>query len=167
MFCIVLLALACDKKPVEEPVVAEPVTLPVELSYKGATKIGDMENVKTVLSCNKRFSELNADLAEFFADSVDCHFADGTEIVASRDSVVSVIAGFIGTLSSLKIDFIAAVPVDNIDLKHEWVFAWTDEVHTFKDGTVVEQSFHEDYRMQGGKIREIFQYVRKLPVESK
>jgi hypothetical protein len=162
LFAAATLFVACDKKVTEEAAPsAEQVTLPVELSYKGATKLGDMKNVKSVLESNKRLSEMNPDIGEFLADSVTMHLADGVLLSGPRDSILADISAFINSLESIKIEFIAAVPVDNMDLKHEWVFCWTEETHHYKDGRVVIQELHEDYRLEGGKIREIFQYTRK------
>jgi len=156
------LLAACSKDETKsENKTPEPVAYPVELSYKGTPAVGDFNNVKRVLESNKRLTELNADIGEFYADSVIMHLADGGEISGPRDSVLVAVSGWIQSLTSLKIDVISAIPVNNADLNHEWVFVWTDEVHTYKDGKVVTQTLHEDYRMVNGKIREIYQYTRK------
>jgi len=168
MLCaLVFIFSACEKKAPEEAKAADPVTLPVELSYKGATAIGDMNNVKVVLECNKRLSELNSNIGEFLADTVALHWSDGTELSAPRDSVVAILAGFVGSLTSMKIEYIAAVPVNNTTAGDEWVFSWTEETYTYKDGKVEEVELHEDYRLVGGKIREAFQYARKPPSPAK
>ena len=155
--------ISCSQKATEEAPQTETVTYPAELSYKGNPSIGDRNNVKTVMECNKRLTELNTDIGEFLADSVTMYLADGMEINGPKDSVLVLISDFITSLSGLKIDYVAAMPVNNDDLHHEWVFTWTEETYTYKDGKVEKRELHEDYRMEGGKIREIFQYARSLP----
>jgi len=169
IFLIVLLVVcmsACEKKASESASAApEPVTLPLEVSYKGTPVIGSMKNAKIVMEWNKAFSELNPEIGVFLADTVTWHMADGTELTATRDSAMVQIKKFMGSLSNMKIEYVAIMPADNPDQKHEWVFSWTDETYTYKDGKVEQQSIHEDYRIEGGKIREIFQYARKTPAE--
>jgi hypothetical protein len=153
---------ACEKKAAETPAAeAETVTLPVEFTYKGNAVIGDRKNVLTVIQCNKRLSELNTDVGEFLADTVTWYMYDGTTVTAPRDSMLTTLKQFIGALSSMKIVYVSAIPVNNEAAGDEWVFSWTEETYTFKDGKVEVQDLHEDFKMVGGKIREIFQYARK------
>jgi hypothetical protein len=157
--CIVF---ACEKKAAETPAAeAETVTLPVEFTYKGKPAIGNSKNVLTVIECNKRLSELNTDVGEFLADTVTWNMSDGTSVTAPRDSMLTTLKEFIGALSSMKIVYVSAIPVNNEAVGDEWVFSWTEETYTFKDGKVESQDLHEDYKMVGGKIREIYQYARK------
>jgi hypothetical protein len=159
------LFVACMDKPTNGTIVTEEVKYPVELSYTGKPSLGDFNHVRVVLESNKRLTELNPDIGEFMADSVTMHLADGVIISGPRDSVLVAIAGFIGSLKSLEIKFVAAIPIRNDEQNHDWVLAWTDETHNYKDGKVVIQSLHEDYRMENGKIREIFQFTRQLPAQ--
>lgn len=166
LFTLACLTFACEKKAAEVAVpTPDPVTLPMEVSYKGTPAVGNMKNVQVVMECNKRLSELNPDIAGLLADSVTLHFADGTDITGTRDSVLVFFKKLIENFSSIKINFTAAIPIDNVDAKDEWVFSWTDETYTHKDGKVEHQLFHEDYRLEDGKIREVFQYARKPPAE--
>ena len=100
------------------------------------------------------------------ADSVTVHFADGAEFTAPHDSVVAEIGSWLGMMSSIKVSHTAAMAVDNTDAKHEWVFSWSDETYTYKDGTVQHEFLHEDYRIEQGKIVEVYQYSRKPPAEA-
>jgi hypothetical protein len=164
IICLAIwLVVGCSEKSSEATKIPESVTYPVDLTYPGTPTLGNFDHVKTVLESNKRLTELNANIGEFMADSVVMHLADGSEISGPRDSVLVAISGFIGSLKSLEIKFVAAIPIRNAEQNHDWVLAWTDETHNYKDGSVVIQSLHEDYRMENGKIREIFQYTRQLP----
>ena len=153
---------ACDQKIEENNAsVAESVTLPMNLIYPGTPEIGNMRNVQTVMEWNKRISNLNLDVADLLADTVSFHMADGLELTAARDSIISFITAYVNELAKIEIVYVAAIPVNVIEQGHQWVFSWTDETYTLKDGAVDQNFYHEDYRMEDGKIREIFQYARK------
>ncbi len=158
LFAVTAVVFGCEKKAQE---VSEPITLPFEVTYKGTVEIGNMKNVQTVMEWNKRLSALNTDIGDLLADSVSWHLQDGFELNTVRDSAVAVIKGMVGDMTSVKVIYTAAVPVNNPTAKHEWVFSWTDETYTHKDGTIEHHFMHEDYRLEGGKIREVFQYARK------
>ncbi|HTF21392.1 MAG TPA: hypothetical protein VK658_25115 [Chryseolinea sp.] len=161
LMALSIVAFACAPKTVEEPTAPEEtVAIPLEYTYKGTAAVGKMKNVQVVAECSKRVSELNPDVGEFLADSVHWIMSDGMEINASRDSALVVLKGFLGSLTSMKVVYITQVAVDNVDAKHEWVFSWSDETYTFKDGTVEHAALHEDFRLENGKIREILQYAR-------
>jgi hypothetical protein len=160
LFALACVSVACEKKAAENTPAADSATLPMEVSYKGTPEIGNLKNVQTVMECNKRISEMNMDLGEFFADTLTMHFADGMETTLSRDSSVAFLSAFTGQMSKINIAYTAVLPINMVDQKHEWVFSWTEETYTMKDGTVGHQFLHEDYRMENGKIREVFQYSR-------
>ncbi len=166
LFALAGVIFACEKKTEEKTTsAAESVTLPMEVSYKGTPEIGSMKNVQTVMEWNKRFSEMNLDLGDLLADSVTLHLADGIEMSASRDSAVAFVSAYMADMKTIKVIYTAAIPVNMIEPKHEWVFSWTDETYTLKNGNVEHSFFHEDYRLEGGKIREVFQYARKDATE--
>jgi hypothetical protein len=157
-----LIFAACSTPPAEQaPPPPEPVSLPVEFTYKGATTLGDMKNVQIVTTFQKRLNDLNPDVAEFIADTVTVHFADGNNVTAPRDSMVAEIKGWLGNLSAMKIEYTSAVALDVKEQGHEWVLSWTDETYTMKDGSVEHVFLHEDYRLKDGKIVEVFQYSAK------
>jgi hypothetical protein len=162
---LAFVAFCCQNKPSETPAQspAETVTIPVEYTYKGNATIGDMKNVAVVAECNKRLGEHNADIGEFVADSLHWVMADGTEVRMAHDSAVAFIKDFVENTTSIKVTFITQIPVNNTEQNHEWVLSWSDETYTFKDGKVEHGIFHEDYRMENGKIREIFQYKQQVP----
>lgn len=161
LLVVAALALFACAKKAEEAAPAEPITLPMEITYKGTPAIGNMKNVQTVMEWNKRISEMNTDLGDLLADTVAFHLNDGFEMTAPKDSLIDFVKSFMADLTTVKIVYTTAVPVDNTATKDEWVFSWTDETYTHKDGKVEHNFMHEDYRMVGGKIREVYQYARK------
>ena len=163
---LALLAMAgplntCDSEKAAEKNLAENVTLPMEVAYKGSPEIGSMKNVQTVMEWNKRVSELNLNVGDLLADSVTVHLSDGMEMSGTRDSTIAFLKTFIMEMSKIEIHYTAVVPIRVTPQEDEWVFSWTDESYTLKDGNIERNFLHEDYRLKGGKIREVFQYSRK------
>jgi hypothetical protein len=67
------------------------------------------------------------------------------------------------SMTDAKQSYISAVALDNKDKGHEWVFQWIDESHDYKDGKKEHWIYHEDYRLENGKIREAYQYAQAIP----
>ena len=161
IFVIGIVFFSCGKKTGETATVHDILVLPMEVTYKGTPGLGNPKNVQTVMEWNKRLSELNMDLGDLLADTVTWHLQDGVEMTAPRDSAIVAIKSYLADMTNVKIVYTAAVPIDNKDRNDEWVFSWTDETYTHKDGKVEHNFIHEDYRLVAGKIREVFQYLRK------
>jgi hypothetical protein len=102
-------------------------------------------------------------LGSYLADSVHMVFADGTDMNNVRDSIVAAIKAWRESMSSATQTYISAIAVDNKDMGHEWVMQWIDEAHVYKDGKKEHMIYHEDYRLENGKIRELFQYAQGVP----
>lgn len=167
--CLSMLAYSCTEKKEDTSVVVEDQvpTLPMELTYPGKPTIGSWDNVTTVMEWNKRVSQLNMDFGDLLDDSLKVMLADGTEFDLPRDSAVNFIKGFAANIASIKLVYVAAIPINNVDKNDQWVTSWTDETFTMKDGKVDHNLIHEDYLMRNGKIREIIQYARKDPADVK
>ena len=76
---------------------------------------------------------------------------------------IAMIKNWRGTMTDAKVSYISAVALDNKDKGHEWVFQWIDETHNYKKGKPEHKIYHEDYRLENGKIREAFQYAQAVP----
>lgn len=164
MGCCACLMSGCQTKPAESASLPAPVDLPMEVTYKGKIVSGDMNNVKTVMEFNKRISEMNTDVGDLFSDTVSFNMEDGTQFLnVSRDSALSIIKGFVSNMSEIKVSFINAIPLDNVDQNHQWVLSWTDENYTAKDGKKDHVYLMETIRLKDGKVREVFQFARKEP----
>jgi len=163
LFTLSIILVACGSNLVETAAPSDSLLFPMELTYQGAPAIGDMANVQTVMEWNKRLSELNTDLGDLLADTVTWHLYDGTEMTSSRDSTLSVIKGLITNMDSVNLIYTAVVPIDVTPLdkgKDEWVVSWTNETYYLKNGKKEHHFIHEDYKLVGGLIREVFQYAR-------
>ncbi len=142
------------------------VTLPQKMAYEGVAAVGKTENIVMVMNFNADFIAGRLDnVGSYFADSVHVVFADGNDVHTVRDTVVAMIKAWRGSMTSAEQSYIGAVAVDNKTLNHEWVFQWIDETHNYKDGKKEHVIYHEDYRLEGGKVREFFQYEQAVPAK--
>lgn len=143
----------------------EETPLPMDVAYKGEASIGSRENMAVVMNWNKSLAEKNPTAAAaLLADSVEVTLADGSYFKTTRDSLMSVVANMINSYDTVKVDFVALLPVNVKTDKgtDEWVFSWTDE--RYSNAKVKEHNnIHEDYLIKNGKIAVVFQYAQKPP----
>lgn len=173
VFVAAAFMLSCNNEKTKEGVVpGDPattgakVTLPQKMVYEGTPAVGKTENIVVVMNFNTDFVAGKLDnIGSYLADSVHAVFGDGTEVNTTRDSMVAVIRAWRGSMDSAKQTYISAVALDNKDMNHEWVFQWIDEEHNYKDGKKEHLIYHEDYRLEKGKIREVFQYQQAVPAK--
>lgn len=144
---------------------AEETPLPMDVAYKGEASIGSRDNMAVVMNWNKALSEKNPNAAAaLLADSVEVTLADGSYFKTTRDSLMSVVTNMINSYDTVKVDFVALLPVNVKTDKgtDEWVFSWTDE--RYSNAKVKEHNnIHEDYLIKNGKIAVVFQYAQKPP----
>lgn len=161
---LLLLFVGCKEAPTTTTATDENVVLPMEMSYKGKMEMGTSANMITVMKWNKWMGEKNLDSAvTTLADSVTISLSDGSNYNAPADSIKKVLAGWLSAMKTIKIQYIAAMPLNNTENKDEWVLSWTDESYEYTDGKKEHVIIHEDYRMVNGKIRQVLQYSRKVP----
>lgn len=168
MFMAVVMC-SCNNKTadvVESPSKSSNENLPMPLAYSGQSSIGSNSNTITVMNWNKYLSSGQLDSAfALLADSVTISLADGMILNTTSDSVKTILRAYLNNMKSMKLQYVAAVPVDmqtSGTQTDEWVLSWTDEEYTMKDGSVDHSILHEDYRLVNGKIREVNQYARKV-----
>ena len=142
------------------------IELPAKMSYQVTPALGNPENIAKVMNFNMDFIAGKMDnIGSYLADSIQVVFADGTDMNTVRDSMVAVMKAWRGSMDSAKQSYISAVALDNKDLNHEWVFQWIDESHFYKGGKKEHVIYHEDYRLEKGKIRQVYQYGQAVPVK--
>jgi hypothetical protein len=145
---------------------AAKVTLPQKMIYQATAAAGNQQNVVEVMNFNADFIGGKLDnIGSYLADSVHAIFADGTEMNITRDSMVSVIKAWRGSMDSARQTYISAIAVNNSDNGDEWVMQWIDEEHFYKGGKKEHYVYHEDYRLVKGKVREMFQHQQGIPAK--
>jgi hypothetical protein len=140
------------------------VELPNKMAYDGTPAVGNPANIAIIMNFNNDFIAGKMDnIGSYFADSVHLVLEDGVDVNTVRDTIVAMIKNWRSTMTDAKVSYISAVALDNKDKGHEWVFQWIDETHNYKKGKPEHKIYHEDYRLENGKIREAFQYAQAVP----
>lgn len=136
------------------------INSPYAIGYSSDFAMDNPANAETLLKLWKAWD--NGDLTaakDMFADSVELHFADGTVLHSTRDSVVA--AGqrartSVGTAVS-SVD--AIIPVKSVDKNENWALIWGKEIDTDSKGKADSFYLQETWRFNSsGKADLMFQY---------
>ena len=155
-------SVGCSQQKTEEDLTdQQELILPDVFSYAGKKPtLGTNEMLETVIAFNEKISSKDPDMADLLADSVTLHLADGLNTTISGDSLQAMIGEYFTQYESINITINAAIPVVYEDMNHNWVYSWVFEVLENKDGTTESHYLHEDFKLEDGKIREVFQFKR-------
>jgi hypothetical protein len=143
------------------------LTLPDGFSYAGRNpEMGNPENLQLIMDWNERRSNLQHEVGDLIADTLTMYMADGTEWIIPRDTVVAHLGGRYEKMADQQVTMNAAIPIYYSDLDHEWIYSWVFTQIEFIDGQKTAHYFHEDYRIINGKIRMLYQFKRKPPIDN-
>ena len=142
------------------------LVLPDIFTYKGRNpQWGNNEDLRLIMRWDQMRSELDYNFYPLIADTLTLHFADGHQLVFDKNSAVSHFKiEFDGVLTQ-KITINAAIPVFYPDVEHHWVYSWIFQEKVLANGDSLTAYFHEDFRIENGKIREIFQFKREAGIK--
>jgi hypothetical protein len=147
----------------------EKVTYPYEMSYSSQFEMADPKNAVTILNLWKDWD--NGTLSngkDNFADSVTMHFADGSTIHTSRDSMIAMSQKVRDNYSHVVSQLHAVTSLKSTDKNDNWVNVWGKEIDTHKDGKVDSVELMETWRFnKDGKVDLLFQYQAKYPSKKK
>lgn len=140
------------------------VTYPYEISYSSKFEMGDAQQSKMILELWKDFD--NGDVSkhkEYFADSVEMLFPDGSRMYTSRDSAIAATNAYRAMYSAVTSRVDAVLPTKSLTDSVNWVAVWGMETHTMK-GKTDSVDLHEVWRFnKNGKVDFMMQYDRKTP----
>ncbi len=140
------------------------VTYPYEIGYSSKFEIGDAQQSKMILELWKDFD--SGDVSkhkEYFADSVQMLFPDGSSMHNVKDSIIAETNTYRAMYSSVTSRVDAIIPVKSTDKGENWVCVWGTEIHTLK-GKTDSTNLHEAWRFdKDGKIDFMMQYARSFP----
>jgi len=139
------------------------ISFPYTAEFTSKFSIGKDSNSLLVLNLYKALeaNDMNA-LANVLADSVNLNFADGSTFSGSRDSVIAMTKKYRDSLSSIKFDFDAWIPVHADDKNGDAVLTWYKETDTYKNGKVDSIYFHDINGIKDGKVDFLESMSRKL-----
>ncbi len=136
------------------------INSPYPVAYSSKFTMGDPKNAETVLNLWKVWE--SGDLSaskDMFADSVELHFADGSMMIGSRDSVVANAQKFRNTLKSSVSRVNAVMAVKSTDKNENWALIWGMETNTDMKGKVDSTYLQETWKFnKDGKTDLLYQF---------
>ena len=149
--------------PASDSAKTEDVSYPYTATYSSKFEMGDTKHAQMILNLWKDWD--NGDLSNgknYFADSVEMHFADGSTLKGSRDTVLAVSQKFRSTLGTVSSTVHAVLPAKSIDKDQNWVLVWGTEKTTDKNGKMDSTSLQETWRInKDGKVDLLYQFAAK------
>ena len=137
----------------EEPVQAKEVSFPYAPSYSSDFSIGNPELTKVVLDIYKDVESNRLDsLGKYFADSVHWRNYAETDVVLTREGMVSKIKGFRARFREISETPLAFTALHANDKNEDWVITWIKEHVTYANGKKDSTTYHESWRFKDGKI---------------
>src|SRR6266550_422074 len=113
------------------------ITSPYSIGYSSKFVMDDPKNAETLLTLWKDWDNGNLSAhKDMFADSVELHFADGSMIHSTRDSVIAAAQNFRNSFASSVARVDAIMAVKSTDKNENWALIWGMEKNTDKKGKV-------------------------------
>jgi hypothetical protein len=142
------------------------VVYPYEVGYSSHFEIGDAQQAKMILEIWKDWDNGNvAAHKDYFADSVEMYFPDGSMVHSTRDSSVASAQAFRNNYTTVVSRVNAVTPLKSTDKNENWVCVWGMETHTDKKGKTDSVYLQETWRFnKSGKADLLYQF-NALPVK--
>jgi hypothetical protein len=164
----VVLFAACNSKKTEkdEPAktgseqTGQTINSPFPVMYSSNFALGDPKNAETILTLWKDWDGGNLSAhKDMFADSVEMHFADGSMMHSSRDSVIAGAQAYRNTFESSVSEVHAVMATKSVDKDENWALVWGKEIDTDKKGKVDSFYLQETWRFnKDGKANLMYQF---------
>lgn len=146
-----------------------PIQSPFPIMYSSSFAMDDPKNAETVLAFWKAFD--NGDfgaMKDIFADTFDVQLSSGMSMRTSRDSTVSAIQAYRGSMTSIVSTVNAIMAVKSTDKNEHWVLIWGMEKDTPKKGKPDSFYLQETWRFNtAGKADLMYQFSQKPPAPMK
>jgi hypothetical protein len=159
---------ATNASTVAKPAAA--VTYAYPINYSSQFEMGDPKKGQVVAELWKEFDNNNLkNQAGLFADSVTMHF-DGSEMVGTRDMMLSETQKWRDQMSSVKsqIDAIMTTKATDKDKDGNWVCVWGSEITTDKTGKIDSSRLQEIWHFnKDSKIDYMSQFRQAYPKAKK
>jgi uncharacterized protein (DUF2147 family) len=136
------------------------INSPYTIGYSSKFTMGDSKNAEAILTLWKDWDNGNLSAhKDMFADSVELHFADGSMLKASRDSVIAAGQSVRNTFASAVSSVDAVTALKSTDKNENWALVWGKEIDTDKKGKVDSFYLQETWRFnKDGKTDLLYQF---------
>lgn len=129
--------------------------------------MGDNASYDVVRQWNEGIIAGDADkLASLLADSISVYLWDGTIFNTTRDSLMTIVKGMLGSINDLEIISHAGMAINSTDQGDEWGLSWATEQYTDAEGNPLRINFQENWLIENGKARSIRQYAQLIPEDA-
>jgi hypothetical protein len=147
------------QKTVPDPMAKE-ITSPYQIGYSSKFVMDDPKNAESLLTLWKDWD--NGDLSvhkDLFADRMEIHFADGSMMNTTRDSMLTAAGGMRSSMTSVESRVDAIMAVKSTDKDEHWALIWGMEKDTNKKGKVDSFYLQETWRFnKAGKADMFYQF---------
>jgi hypothetical protein len=147
-------------KTLDSSGVSQTIKSPYAIMYSSKFVIDSPRNAESLLTLWKDWD--NGDLSahkNLFADSIQFHFSDGTNIHLSRDSAVAIAQNQRNSYAASVDRVDAIMAVRSTDKNDHWALIWGTEIDTDKKGKVDSANLMEAWRFnKDGKVDLLTQY---------
>jgi len=178
--CVIAVLISCHSNPTSNthtqagsdstiPSATQDNTYAYPISYSSNFVMGDSKNCQAVLNIWKAWESGDlSKLKDYYADSVELHFWDGTLVHNTRDSAIAAAQTFRNTLTGVRCSVAAVTAIKSKEKDENWALFWGTETLTFKDGKTDSSFLQETWRFnKDGKADLMYQYAEKPNVGRK
>ncbi|MCC7399942.1 MAG: hypothetical protein IT214_00495 [Chitinophagaceae bacterium] len=144
------------------------INSPYPVNYSSKFVMDDPKNAETLLSLWKDFD--NGTLAgskDKFSDTVEMHFADGSSIRVSRDSLLATAQKERSSFKSVVSSVDAIMAVKSTDKNEHWALIWGMEKVTDAKGKSDSSHIQETWRFDSTGRANFMEQFRRAPTPPK
>jgi hypothetical protein len=148
---------------------AADVKYPYEILNSSKFEMADPKYGQMVLELWKDWDNANLlNHKDYFGDSVEMNFADGSSMHAERDSVLAAAQGFRNSFAKAESRVFSITALRSLDKDENWGLVWGMEIDTDRKGKVDSFYLQEAWRFnKAGKTDLMYQYKQKPPPPAK
>jgi hypothetical protein len=145
------------------------VKYPYEILNSSKFEMADPKYGQMVLELWKDWDNGNlSNHKDYFADSVEMNFADGSSIHSVRDSVTTSAQAYRNSFAKAESRVFSITALRSIDKDENWGLVWGMEIDTDKKGKVDSFYLQEAWRFnKAGKTDLMYQYKQNAPPPAK
>lgn len=126
---------------------AQTIQSPYQIGYSSQFAMADPKNAETLLTLWKDWDNGNLSAhKDFFADSVEMHFSDGSMMHADRDSIIAAAQQFRNSFATSQSSVDAIMAVKSTDKDENWALIWGKEVDKDNAGKLDSFNLQETWR---------------------
>jgi hypothetical protein len=158
-----IMACGTATKETAEEIVEVPESTQ-KYNYSGSFEIGAKADYDVVRQFNEAMKEGDMELiSSLLADSISVYLWDGMIYDTTRDSLMTVVKGYLDAAGDIEIIYHAGMTINSTDQGDNWALSWTTERYTDPEGKQERIVLQENFMIENGQIRSVRQYAQMIP----